>query len=62
MSTDKVRSQAPTRSTRPQHEAARDWARISLELRVFSAPEIKVTEQRTKRTVVSRKWIFLQRD
>jgi hypothetical protein len=47
---------------RPPHVAAADWASISLQLRVFDTPEIKVTEQRTRKTVVAKKWIFLQRD
>jgi hypothetical protein len=44
--------------------AAKDWARISLELRVFSDPKapegssISIEEQVRRTTVVSKKWIF----
>jgi hypothetical protein len=34
-------------------EAAKDWARISLALRMFELPAIAVTEKRTRYTIVS---------
>jgi hypothetical protein len=48
--------------TRPHSVAASDWKSVSLELQVFSTPEIKVTETTTRKTVVAGKWVFLQRD
>jgi hypothetical protein len=46
--------------TRPREDAARSWAAISLELRVFKMPEVKVTVECTRKIVVSKKWIFLR--
>jgi hypothetical protein len=47
---------------RPLHVAADDWKRISLELRVFNTPEVKVTETLARKTVVAKKWIFNSRE
>jgi hypothetical protein len=42
---------AITTKTRPQHVASADWKAISLELQLFSPPEVKVTEKQTRKTV-----------
>jgi hypothetical protein len=54
---------------RPLHVAEADWKRISLELRVFDRPErgdagssISIEEQIRRRTIVSGKWVFNERE
>jgi hypothetical protein len=50
-----------TSKTRTQHIAAADWKAVSLELQVFRTPEVMVTENRTRETVVAGKWIFFSK-